>query len=42
MTPLEFALAALLVISFGLSLVILAMLTLLLEAVMFALGRLPR
>jgi hypothetical protein len=41
MSPLDLALAVLLAISFGLSLVMLAMLTLILEAVMFALGKLP-
>ncbi len=42
MSPFDLALAVLLALSFGLSLVLLAMLTLILEAAMFALGRLPR
>jgi hypothetical protein len=41
MSPVELALAALLAVSFGLSLIILAMIALIMEAVMFALGRLP-
>jgi hypothetical protein len=41
MSPLDLALAVLLAVSFGLSLVILAMIALVMEAVMFALGRLP-
>jgi hypothetical protein len=38
MTPIDFALTVLLAISFGLSLVVLAIVALLLEALMFALG----
>jgi hypothetical protein len=38
MTPLDIAIGVLLVVSFGISFVLLAALTLLLEAVLFALG----
>jgi hypothetical protein len=38
MTPLDLAIAVLLAVSFGLSIVLLAMVTLLVEAFMFALG----
>lgn len=38
MTPLDLAMVALLALSFGVSLVLLAIVTLLLEAFMFALG----
>jgi hypothetical protein len=41
MSPLEFAHAVLLAVSFGLSLIVLAIIALILEAIMFALGRLP-
>ncbi len=38
MTPFELALAALLAVSFGLSIVLMAVVTLVLEALMFAVG----
>ena len=41
MSPLDFAHAALLAVSFVLSIIVLATVALILEAVMFALGRLP-
>ena len=41
MSPMELALAALLAVSFVLSLIVLAVVALILEAVMFALGRRP-
>jgi hypothetical protein len=41
MSPIELAHAALLAVSFVCSLIVLAIITLILEAVMFALGKLP-
>jgi hypothetical protein len=41
MSPLELAHAALLAVSFVFSLIVLTIVTLILEAIMFALGKLP-
>jgi hypothetical protein len=41
MSPIELAHAALLAVSFVFSLIVLAIVTLILEAVMYALGKLP-